>query len=281
MSIAAVAKKDFRDAIRSRLMIAVAVMFVAFTGGGVALGNAVGLESGTVVALILTVMLGGTAIFVPLVSLGIAYRAIAGERASGSLKLLLSLPNSRLDVVIGKFIGRSAVVSVAVVIGFISMLVAAAASFDGDIQPETILMFMLAALLLAIVFVSIAVSISAFAESTFAAAIGGFGFFVLFQFAWQGVIFLLRYVANGFETPDFGLGTEPPEWVEVLTIVNPMNGWRQSTRWLLRRVSDQQETAQTSVDAFYLEPWFGFVVLALWIVLPLVVGYLRFESSDL
>jgi ABC-2 type transport system permease protein len=281
VSIRAVAEKDFRDAIRSRLMIAVAVMFVAFTGGGVALGKAFGIESGAIIGLILSVMLGGTAIFVPLVALGIAYRAIAGERDSGSLKVLLSLPNSRLDVVIGKFLGRSAVVTVAVVIGFVSMLLAAALTFDGDIQADVILMFMLSALLLAIVFVSIAVSISAFSDSTFAAAVGAGGLFVLFQFAWRGVIFLLRYVVNGFETPDLGLQAETPEWVEVLTVINPMNGWRQSTRWLLRRVSDQEDVAQNAVDAFYLEPWFGFVVLAFWIVLPLVVGYLKFEYADL
>jgi ABC-2 type transport system permease protein len=281
MSFVAVAEKDFRDAIRSRLMIVVAVMFVAFTGGGVALGQAFGLQSGTVVGLILSVMLQGTAIFIPLVALGIAYRSIAGERESGSLKVLLSLPNSRLDVVIGKFLGRSAVVSVAIVVGFISMLIAAAATFEGNIPAESILMFMLAALLLAVVFVSVAVSVSAFADSSFAAAIGAFGFFVLFQFAWSGLVFLLRYVVNGFETPDFGLGTETPDWVEVLFVVNPMNGWRQSTRWLLRRVSEEQEVQETSVEAFYLEPWFGFVVLAVWVVLPLVVGYLKFESADL
>lgn len=281
MSFAAVAEKDFRDAIRSRLMIVVAVMFVAFTGGGVALGQAFGLQSGTVVGLILSVMLQGTAIFIPLVALGIAYRSIAGERESGSLKVLLSLPNSRLDVVVGKFLGRSAVVSVAIVVGFISMLIAAAATFEGNIPAESILMFMLSALLLAVVFVSVAVSVSAFADSSFAAAIGAFGFFVLFQFAWGGLVFLLRYVVNGFETPDIGLGTETPDWVEVLFVVNPMNGWRQSTRWLLRRVSEEQEVQETSVDAFYLEPWFGFVVLAVWVVLPLVVGYLKFESADL
>ena len=278
MSTLAVAEKDFRDAIRSRLMIVVALVFVAFTGGGVALGKAFGIESGAVVALILRVMLSGMSVFVPLVAIGVAYRAIAGERDSGSLKILLSLPNSRLDVVLGKFLGRSAVVSVAVVVGFIAMLVAVAITFPGNTQGDVILTFMLAALLLAVVFVSIAVSVSAFAESTFSAAIGSFGLFVLFQFAWGGFIFLLRYVANGFETPQFG--ASPPEWVEVLYVVNPMNGWQQATGWLLRRVSDQQ-SPQNGAEAFYLEPWFGFVVLAFWIVLPLAVGYLRFDAADL
>ena len=279
MSFVAVAEKDFRDAIRSRLMIVVAVMFVAFTGGGVALGQAFGLQSGTVVGLILSVMLQGTAIFIPLVALGIAYRSIAGERESGSLKVLLSLPNSRLDVVIGKFLGRSAVVSVAIVVGFISMLIAAAATFEGNIPAESILMFMLAALLLAVVFVSVAVSVSAFADSSFAAAIGAFGFFVLFQFAWGGLVYLLRYLVNGLEAPD--LGAERPEWARVLLNVNPMEGWRTSADWLITKLAENSEVSQEPADAFYLEPWFGFVVLAVWVVLPLVVGYLKFESADL
>jgi ABC-2 type transport system permease protein len=279
MSWQAVAQKDFRDAIRSRLMIAVAVLFVAFTGGGVALGSAFGFDSGAVVFLILNVFLRGSSIFIPLVAIGIAYRAIAGERDSGSLKILLSLPNSRLDVVAGKFLGRSAVVGVAIVIGFIAMLLATAITFDGDIPADVILMFMLASLLLGIVFVSLAVGVSASSDSTFMAAISGFGLFVIFRFAWGGIVLLLRYAANGFELPS--IGSAPPEWAQVLNVVNPMQGWRQATEWLLRRVSEQQQTQQAAVDAFYLEPWFGFVVLLLWIVVPLAIGYYRFESADL
>ena len=279
MSVLAVAEKDFRDAIRSRLMIVVAVMFVAFTGGGIALGAAVFDSIGAegAVAIITLVMLEGSRVFIPLIALGIAFRSIAGERQSGSLKVLLSLPNSRLDVVLGKFLGRTAVVSVAIVLGFLSLLIASALSFSGDLDVLGLVGFMLAALLLAVVFVSIAVSLSAFTDSTFGAAVGAGGLFVLFQFAWRGVVFLLRYVANGFETPT----TETPEWAEVLQSVNPMQGWQTSADWLITKLAESSETSQESADAFYLEPWFGFVVLALWIVLPLVVGYLRFESADL
>jgi ABC-2 type transport system permease protein len=279
MSIAAVAKKDFQDAIRSRLILAVAVLFVAFTGGGVLLGEALGtIPTEGIVSLLLFVMIGGLSTFVPLVAIGVAYRSIAGEVDTGSLKVLLSLPNSRLDVVVGKFIGRSAVVTLAIVIGFVSMIVAAALTVSGDIQAEVILAVMAAAILLALVFVSIAVSVSAFANSTFIAAVGSFGLWVLFQFAWRGVIYLLRYVVNGFETPD--AAAELPEWVEVMFVVNPMTAFSQATRWLVNRVAEGQE-ASNGADAFYLEPWFGFVVLVFWIVLPLVVGYLKFEASDL
>ncbi|PSP79272.1 hypothetical protein BRC88_09175 [Halobacteriales archaeon QS_4_69_225] len=148
MSVLAVAEKDFRDAVRSRLMIVVAVMFVALTGGGVLLATTAGGEASLGILGAIGALRSGTAIFVPIIALGIAYRAIAGEQASGSLKLLLSLPNSRLDVVLGKFLGRAAVVTVAIVIGFVSMLLAAALTVDQGIQPEVIVVFMLSALLL-------------------------------------------------------------------------------------------------------------------------------------
>ena len=279
MSIAAVAKKDFQDAIRSRLMVAVAVMFVAFTGGGIALANIGGGPISAGIVGMIATLRGGTVIFIPIIALGIAYRSIAGEQTSGSLKLLLSLPNSRLDVVLGKFLGRTAVVTVAIIIGFISMLLAAALTVDGNLQAEVIITFMLSALLLAIVFVSIAVSVSAFTDSTFGAAIGSFSFFILFQFAWRGLIFLIRYLVNGRSLENFP--DQPPDWVEVLTVLNPQTGWSQADRWLVRRVAESQEVPESSADAFYLEPWFGFVVLALWIVVPLVLGYVKFEYSDL
>ncbi|MFQ3319475.1 MAG: ABC-2 type transport system permease protein [Natronomonas sp.] len=281
MSWLAVAEKDFHDAIRSRLMIGVAVLFVLFTVGGVAGGSALGLAGGDALGLILQLMLLATGTFVPIIAIAVSYRAIAGELESGSLKLLLSLPNSRSDIVIGKFLGRSAVVGLAVVIGFLAMLIASAAAFDSGFDINVFFAYMLSTLLLALVFVSIAVSVSAFTASTFPAALGSFGIFVLFQYAWTFVIRILLYAANGFERP--GIGQAPPDWAEVVFVLNPTNAYSQATRWLLNRVSDSQQAqqAQQAADSFYLEPWFGFIVLAIWIFVPLAVGYLRFESVDL
>ena len=283
MSVLAVAEKDFRDAIRSRLMIGVALLFVVFTGGGIALIVAFTPDEigvGSAIEGVRQLIFSSSALFVPIVALGIGFKSIAGERQSGSLKLLLSLPNSRLDVVVGKFLGRTAVVSVAVVLGFLSLLIGSALSFDGDLPVLGLIGAMVAILLLAVVFVSIAVGISASTGSIYTAALAAGSFFVLFRrTTWGGLIFLIRYVANGFERPE--LGAEPPEWAEVLTNVNPLEGWQTSAVWLIDTISENGGGQQTSADAFYLEPWFGFVVLAFWILAPLVVGYLAFESSDL
>jgi hypothetical protein len=124
--------------------------------------------------------------------------------------------------------GRAAVVGVAVLVGFVSILVAAPLAFSGDVQVAGIVMYMLSTMLLAVVFVSIAVSVSAFAESTFGAAVGTGSFFVLFQFAWRGVVELLRWVVNGFEHP--GFMTELPDWAEVVIVLNPMTAYQRQRR---------------------------------------------------
>lgn len=43
------------------------------------------------------------------------YGAILHERNSGSIRFLLGLPNSRRDIVVGKFLGRSGTVAVPLV----------------------------------------------------------------------------------------------------------------------------------------------------------------------
>jgi len=114
MSWLVVARKDFEDSIRSRWLIGLTALFV----GLVALIAAVSLRLSTGGQTISTNaflsgnfmgLLSGT--LVPLIALVIAYNSVSGEWKSGSLKLLLSLPHSRADVVFGKVAGRSAALS--------------------------------------------------------------------------------------------------------------------------------------------------------------------------
>lgn len=290
MSWTAVAEKDFRDAIRSRLLIALTVLFALFSVGLAYFVSQIDQQIqaqqqivGEVTTLVLISNFAGpVSIFIPIVAIAASYRAIAGERQSGSLKLLLSLPNDRLDVVAGKFAGRAGVVTVALLIGFAIGLVATAL-LTSTFSVLDYLIFVLVSLLLGFVYVSISVGVSAFTTSTSRAAYGSFGIFLVFQFLWQVVVLAFMYVANGLELP---AGREDlPEWVfnasELLLLVNPAEGYRQGVRWVMRRVNDSAETQQPADVPFYAEDWFGFVFLALWIVVPLTIGYLRFKSSDL
>ena len=292
MSWQAVAEKDFRDAIRSRLLLALTVLFVLFAGGSAYFAAQIRppaqVQFGgelTTLALI-GGLTGPVSVFIPVVAIAAAYRAVAGERQSGSLKLLLSLPNSREDVVFGKFLGRAGVVSVALLVGFtVGLFVVATLAEEFSVLEY--LVFVFVSLLLAYVFVSVAVGVSAFTASTSRAAYGAFGIFVVFQFLWNVLVAGFVYVGNGFGFP--GPEEEFPEWLrtaaEFLTIVDPTAAYQQGVLWVGRQLAESangQAQAGAATDGpFYVQDWFGFVVLLFWVAVPLLVGYWRFQQVDL
>jgi len=284
MSWQAVAEKDFRDAIRSRLLIVLTLLFTLFSAGAAYLVTEIdppqqaAFTGEVTTVLLISGLVSATAVFIPIVSIAVAYRSLAGERDSGSLKLLLSLPNSRFDVVLGKFIGRSGVVAAALFVGFAVGIVVTASLADA-FSPLEYVVFVGISMLFAFVFIAITVGVSAFTSSTSRAAYGAFGLFVVFQFLWSSLAQGVAYAVNGFSFEGIEEGDAVFELFQVLTILDPTAAYQQGTLWVVRRVAEEGES--TSDLAFYLQDWFGFIVMALWIVVPLAIGYTRFESSDL
>jgi ABC-2 type transport system permease protein len=116
-----VAKKEFRDAIRSKGLWVLSFLFTAlfvipaarnwWTLRGAQQVPRRLQEFGLQVA-ISRPYLDIVTLLVPIVVIFAGYAAVSDERTSGSLKVLLSLPFSRRDVIVGKVIGRGAVVGV-------------------------------------------------------------------------------------------------------------------------------------------------------------------------
>ncbi|QLH84608.1 ABC transporter permease subunit [Halosimplex pelagicum] len=116
-----VAKKEFRDAIRSKGLWVLSFLFTALFVIPAA-RNWWDLRSAQQVprrlqefglqAAISRPYLNIVTLLVPIVVIFAGYAAVSDERTSGSLKVLLSLPFSRRDVIVGKVVGRSAVVGV-------------------------------------------------------------------------------------------------------------------------------------------------------------------------
>ncbi|QLH79632.1 ABC transporter permease [Halosimplex rubrum] len=116
-----VAKKEFRDAIRSKGLWVLSFLFTAlfvipaarnwWTLRGAQQVPRRLQEFGLQTA-ISRPYLDIVTLLVPIVVIFAAYAAVSDERTSGSLKVLLSLPFSRRDVIVGKVVGRSAVVGV-------------------------------------------------------------------------------------------------------------------------------------------------------------------------
>lgn len=279
MSAIAVAKKDFRDAVRSRMLLVLTVLFGLFTVGGAYLASwaAEVLEGGAETTLDLIIALQTPAGYlVPIIALVVSYAAIAGERESGSLKFLLGLPHSRRDVVVGKILGRTGVVGVSILVGFAVGLVGLFA-FVGSVSPVDYLGFTLVTLLFGLVYVCIGVGLSSLTRSTTKAAIGAFGLIVFFWFAWSILAQLLLYAVEGqFLVQEF------PDWYVTLLSLSPDAAYGSALGAVLGE-SGLTMSGMYGGDELPLaaRPWFGFVVLGLWALVPLTLGVLRFDSVDL
>lgn len=285
MSAIAVAKKDFRDAVRSRGLIALTAIFVIFTVGGayisVFISGLLGDEGGSTLDLIVALQTPAS-FLVPIIALLIGYGAVAGERESGSLKFLLGLPHTRRDVVLGKVVGRTGVVAVSILIGFAVGIVAIFA-FTGSFSPVEYVVFTVLTVLLGFVYVCIGVGLSSMTKSTTRAAVGAFGLLGLFWLLWGIIGQLLLYLTSDsiFPQPPF------PDWYVAFVSLPPGPAYGSAIGAALGETgltAAGSFEAQGLIDGglpFVAEPWFGFVILAVWAVVPLALGLLRFDRVDL
>jgi ABC-2 type transport system permease protein len=276
MSWVLVAKKDFQDAVRSKMVWGLILLYVLFvTGlGFYVLSNVPkGIAPKTVN---LAIYMGSqSTIFVPAVSLAAAYNSVVGERESGSLKLLLGLPHTRWEVMVGKFIGRSLVVGLAIIVGYTAGILTPLA-LGYSILPSAIIVLILVTFLLGITFVGIAIAFSTAMRSSRKALYGAVGIIVLFSWVWERIPRWVVTVSNGFETPD-RLSQQLPEWIILYDTANPQNAYI----FVLAHLSPGPGGGYAIPSGPFFRDWFGVASLLLWIVVPLGLAYYRFHTMDL
>jgi len=276
MSWAAVAKKDFKDALRSRAIWAISVVFIllsvviAYIYGSFS-ADELGVEGGITAEGLVFFLASNITLFVSITALVIAYKSIAGERESGSLKILLSLPHTRRDVLVGKILGRGAVLAIPVVVA-LAIGAAVGSALIGAVAVQALLALLVVSLLFTFAYVSVIVGLSAMTESTTRASMLTIGFFVLFEFLWGIVSVGIVWASNGFSIPNTF-----PDWIFVVNQVPPSGAY---TTFLYALVPGQTGNA-ADIDAFYGTPWLGAVVLLFWLVVPAAIGYRRFSKADL
>lgn len=279
MSFAVVAKKDFLDAIRAKVFWAISAVFILLMVGLGALFAYIDSLGGelTTVDLVQFLFTIGLPLFISVTALVICHRAVAGERESGSLRLLLSLPHTRLDVVVGKLIGRTGVLSVPVFASIVlSVLVAAIMGVSLSIIPLLVLLAI--SLLFVFVYVSLFVGLSSLTSSTTLVLAIGFVQFILFEIVWGTIvdafyIFWWEIVPVGSDFENYAL-----YW--TLQTVQPSNATERVLKASLEAVEGGTYIS-VPPDTFWGTPWFGLVVLAVWAIVPLAVGYARFSTTDL
>ncbi|MFC4439261.1 MULTISPECIES: ABC transporter permease subunit [Natrialbaceae] len=281
MNVVSVAKRDFLDVRRAKLVWAPAALYVLF----MLLfywGQSNSSEPEFYWVLWNLAGLGG-ALVIPLVALVAAYLSIAGERESGSVKYQLSLPVSRTDVVLGKLLARSAVVTTALLVAFAVGIVAAWVLVpDMSLEYGEYAAFTGLTLLYALAYVCIAVGISAATASRSRAMAGAIGFFFVFNLVWNflpvGPVRMIEFVFDR-------LGVDYTETLlEFVFSLSPTGAYLNGMGLVFPEDFGPLHAAGAGTgvgDPFYVQDWFMLVILLGWVVLPLAIGRWRLERADL
>lgn len=296
MTWQAVARKDFQDAVRSKWIWVLSLLFVGVfslpailrfyleMGGAPPQG-----QQGSSDAFIY-LMKQGTSILIPLIAIVVAYASITRERESGSLKLLLSLPHSREDVVFGKVLGRAGVLALPIAIGFVVAAVLILLT-SLEFQLGNFVLFALLTVVLGVVFVGLSVGISAAASTSRRAMVAVIGFFFWFIVLWnsfanQAVNLLNKYVglSSGaqLQTTLFLKLLNPTQAYKTL-IDSFLLGSVMQSRIRMFSIFRQQVAAQTLGDSLplFLSNAFVVVYLLAWLFVPVALGYWIFDKADL
>lgn len=287
MSVLAVARKDFLDTTRTRSLWALAGFFLLVTlviayvigrnpefAGGEDVGG----------AQLLFFVTGVMGLFVSIAAIVFCYKSLAGERESGSVKLLLSLPHTRRDVVLGKVLGRGAAIGLP---AGLAVLVAGVVSFAlaGVVDVVALVVVTLATVAFGVVYAGVMVGVSATTGSTSKAVALAIAVYFVFEIVWSNLLLGLVLVLNGFSFP-----SQFPWWYALGVQLAPSQAYSSTVVALVPGLADgaatsiqggQVEETSGLLEAIYSSPEVGIAVLALWLVLPVALGSWAFERADL
>lgn len=262
------AAKEFRDRIRNRWVLAVALVFTVFSLVITYLGSAqqgqIGLKS---IELTITSLVSLVIYLIPLIALLLGFDAIVGERERGSLDLLLSFPITRTEFLLGKYLGLAGALTLSTVAGFslVAALLYQQFKWAGLFHY---LGFIISSVLLGLAFLSLAIFMSVIArERTRASglAIALWFFFVLVF----DLLLLGALVGTG--------GSYGGDIFAYLLLLNPTDVFRILNVFSMDDVRTLYGLSSI-VPAALAKPWLMGSVMFAWIVVPLALARWRFNS---
>jgi Cu-processing system permease protein len=265
--VGTLAAKEFRDRIRNRWVLAVAVVFTVFSLAIAYLGGAqqgtVGLQSteATIASLVSLVIY-----LIPLIALLLGFDAIVGERERGSLDLLLALPLTRAELLLGKYLGLAAALTLSTLAGFALVAALMAGSLGGN-GVFHYLGFMLSSVLLGLAFLSLAVMLSVLARDRTRASGLAIALWFLFVLVFD-LLLLGLLVASG--------GRLGGDAFAYLLLLNPADVFRILNVFSLDDLRGLYGLTSIVPPAL-ANPWLMGVAMLGWIVAPLGVASWRFR----
>ncbi|WP_300271406.1 ABC transporter permease [Halomonas sp.] len=268
-AILTIAGKEFRDGLRNRWVLAIALV-LAFLAVGIAWFGAAASGGLGFTSLATTVVsLATLAVFlIPLIALLLAYDAVVGEQEAGTLLLLLTYPISRTQLLLGKFLGHGLILAAATALGFGIAGAVIAVGAEGVALTELAAgmgLLIGSSILLGWVFIAFAYLISVWVTEKARAA--GLALVVWFLFVLVfdlGLLALLVSVERG------------GDWLPWLLLLNPTECFRLIN--LAGFEAARSYTGLTSIaEGSAFHPAMVTTLLVAWILVPLGLALLRFR----
>jgi len=266
-ALATLAGKEFRDRLRNRWVLAVALVFTAFSLAITYFGSAAqGVVGPRSIELTIASLVSLVIYLIPLIALLLGFDAIVGERERGSLDLLLAHPLTRLELLLGKYLGLAAALSLSTLIGFALVGVLLWQRF-GQAGLYHYSGFVLSSVLLGLAFLSLALLISVLArDRTRASGLAISLWFVLvlvFDLALMGLLVASQGQVGG-------------EALAYVLLLNPADLFRILNVFALddvRRLYGLAAVVPPSLG----QPWLLAIAMLGWILAPLALASWRFK----
>lgn len=262
-----IAGKEFRDRIRNLWVLSVALIFSLFALAIAYLGSA---QQGSVgfrgIDVTIASLVSLVIYLVPLIALILGYDAIVGERERGSMELLLSMPITRFEILLGKYVGLAGALAVSTLVGFGAGLLPMATQLGAN-DLYHYLGFVVSATLMGMAFLSLSMLVSVLSSDRMRAsgvAIALWFFFVLiFDLVLTGAL----VVSNGsLSSTVFG----------TLLMLNPADVFR-----LLNIFSSEQVQSMYGLATVMPErltnPAILTAIMLGWIITPFLIARWRFK----
>lgn len=267
--------KEARDGFRNRWVIMITLIMAGLALGLSLLGSTpTGTTSVSPLAVTVVSLSSLSIFFIPLIALLLAYDSVVGEAERGTLTLLLTHPVSRVQVILGKFIGHLFLLAIAIVVGYgVAGLAIAFSAEDGFAAEEwqSFLKLLLSSILLGAVFLGIGYVISAGARERATAAAVAIGVWLLFVLLYD--MGLLALLASDGGTAING------SVVKWLMLLNPADSYR------MYNLTSSNDTALLSgmagLSAEHRVSDISLIlILVAWVVAPLMAACAIFNRRQ-
>jgi Cu-processing system permease protein len=204
----------------------------------------------------------------------LGYAAIIGDIEKGSMSSLLSLPVTRLEILLGKFIGLGGLLSITIIIGFgfAGIIIGLNVS---DVEYLDYIIFIFATILIGLVFLMLALFLSTIFKKR-STSMGGaiflwFLFNIILPIVFIGILVASSDIINVLDNA--------PDWYHVLNLFNPLQVYS-----ILVTLNVGPALSMDTISIAYPGYYSNIlmiIILFCWIILFMFLSYWRFNKRDI